>query len=148
VTIPPSNEFSERARREYRFLVDEFGYSEVPESSNPFEVGYVNPTLLVSIEGINWGFGIHILFTPVRSGSDQLGETVPLWAIAQVRCPVELEKSRHVAGQLALLSCYSRLLRECATDVLQGDLSIFPAARAILEQEAARSREPKKPRPS
>lgn len=141
---PPLNEFLECARREYRFLVDEFGYSEVAQSRNHFEVDYVNSTLLVSVEGINWGFGVQILLTPLRSGVAQHGEAVPLWCIAQLRCPVELEQSHHISGQLPLLASYARILRSCATDVLRGDLGIFPRARAVIDQEAARSRELKK----
>lgn len=52
-TSPPLNEFLECARREYRFLIDEFGFSEATQSQNPFEVDYTSASLLVAVEGIN-----------------------------------------------------------------------------------------------
>ena len=144
-TSPPLNEFLECARREYRFLIDDFGFAETPQSHNPYEVDYMSDSLLVAVEVINWGFAVQILFAPLRSGAALRRDAVPLWAIAQLRCPQELEQSHRVSGQLALLACYARMLRLCASDVLRGDFTIFPAALDVIAHEAARSREPKKP---
>jgi hypothetical protein len=144
-TSPRLDEFLACARREYRFLVDDFGFAEATQSHNPFEVDYTSDSLLVAVEGINWGFGVQILLTPLRSGSPLRRESVPLWSIARLRSPEELEQSHQMSGQLALLACYAQILRSCASDVLRGDFSIFPVARDVVAQEAARSREPKKP---
>jgi hypothetical protein len=103
-TSSPLNEFLECARREYRLLIDDFGLAETPQTHNPFEVDYTSTALLVAVEGINWGFGVQILFTPLRSGSAGRRESVQSWAIVQFRCSQELEQSHRVSGQLALLT--------------------------------------------
>ena len=142
---PTLKEFLECAQQEYRFLVDEFGFSESCQSANPFEVDYRSSRLQVAVEGINWGFAVQILLTPIQSGSVQPLDEVPLWAIARLRCPDELEQVFHVSEQLAQLRSYAWILRTHAGDVLRGDFTILAAARSVVVDERARSREPKKP---
>ncbi len=146
---PTSSEFLECAQREFHFLVSEFGFTvSIPPSPGggfgQFEVIYHSRRLDVSVAGINWGFGVQVLLTPFEQGSVDPLERVPFWAIARLRCPDELEKWHQVSGQLAKMQSYAHLLRTYGADILRGDFTILPSANAIVAEEAARSREPKK----
>jgi hypothetical protein len=140
---PTLQEFLGCARQEYRFLIDEFGFSESMNAANPFEVDYSNSVLRVTVEGINWGYGVQVLLIPFRAGSARIQESVPLWAIAQLRCPTDLDQVQRDSGQLAQLRSYAQILRASANDVLRGDFTIFPAAAAVVAGEPP-SKEPKK----
>jgi hypothetical protein len=146
---PTSSEFLECAQREFQFLVGEFGFTvSIPPSPGggfgQFEVIYHSRHLDVSVAGINWGFGVQVILTPFESGSVHPLERVPFWAIAQLRCPDELQQAHQVSGQLAQLQAYACLLHTYGADVLRGDFTILPSANAVVAEEAARSREPKK----
>ena len=146
---PTSERFLERVQHEFRFLVEEFGFTKsIPPSPGggfgQFEVIFHSRHVDVSVAGINWGYGVQVLLTPFQSGSVYPLEQVPLWAIAQLRCPDELERAHQISGQLAQLEFYALLLHTYGADILRGDFTILPSANAAVAQEAARSREPKK----
>ena len=57
------DEFKAMCREEFAFLVEEFGFTEVPvtgEFTNPFSVRFEKDCLRVQVEGINWGRGVNI----------------------------------------------------------------------------------------
>jgi hypothetical protein len=138
-TSPSLDDFLGTARREFGFLVSEFGYIERPdtrEHPNPFCVCYTSPRATVTVEGIQWGFGVQVtLSSPSASGS-----SVPLWAVAELR---DLPHREPVSSQLAQVSRDAALLRLGAADILRGDLSSFPAAMRVVEHHAAESAKPK-----
>ena len=141
-TIPLLDDFLRTARREFGFLVSEFGFTEQPDSRaypNPFSVHYSTPTTLVTVDGINWGFGIQVMLhavSPRRGTPPQ----IPLWALVVHREPVERQVP---SGQLAQLAHYASLLPLYAADVLRGDFAAFPDALRIIEFHAAELDQPK-----
>jgi hypothetical protein len=147
--VPTSEKFLACAQEEFRFLTEEFGFTKtIPPSPGggfgQFEIIYHSRHVDVSVTGINWGYGVQVLLTPYQSGSVHPLDRVPLWAIAQLRCPDEFQQSHQISGQLAQLRFYARLLHKYGADVLRGDFTILASANVVVTDEAARSREPKK----
>jgi len=137
-TCPSLEEFLSTARREFGFLASEFGFTELPDTRvhpNPFCVRYKSQNATVTIDGIQWGFGVQVLLS-ASAGQP----TVPLWAVAESRgLKYELR-----SGQLAQLARDAALLRSAATDILRGDLSSFPAAMRVVDHHAAEATKPKR----
>ena len=141
-TNPSLEDFLCTARREFGFLTSEFGYTEQPDTRkhpNPFCVCYASSFATVIVEGINWGFGIQVMLNCLAPAA-RFPSRVPLWAIVELRAPHEGET---VSGQLEQLAREAFLLRTYAVDVLRGDFTSFPAAKAIIERRAAEAVSPK-----
>ena len=141
-TIPSQAEFVSTARREFGFLVSEFGFTEQPDTRaypNPFSVHYSTSATAVTAEGINWGFGVQVMLHAV-SPHPGTPSQVPLWALVEHRDPQE---SQVPSGQLAQLAHYASLLRLHAADVLRGDFAAFPAAMRVVDFHAAELDKPK-----
>ena len=142
-TNPSLDTFLKAARREFAFLISDFGFTEqaLPDAThiNPFKVTFVSDSTRVTVEGINWGVNSHVMLH-CRSPAPDVPPRVPLWAIVELRAPDERESP---AGQIAQLSRDSTLLRRHASDVLHGDFSVFPAAARIVEDHAAKLAKPK-----
>lgn len=142
-TSPLLAEFLSTARREFGFLVSEFGFTEQPDTSpypNPFSVHYATPTTAVSVEGINWGCGVQVMLYAV-SPLPGIPPYVPLWALVEHRAP---EESQSPPGQLAQLAYYACLLRRHGADVLRGTFTAFPDAMRVVDFHAAELAKPKK----
>ena len=136
-TNPSLDDFLSTARREFGFLVSEFGFTELPDKRahpNPFCVCYTSVHMRVLVDGIMWGFGIQVTLS-VTPGSSE----IPLWAVAESR-GIQCQSP---SGQLAQLACDAALLRRAATDILRGDCSSFPAALRVVEHHAAEAAKPK-----
>jgi hypothetical protein len=142
-SVPTSEKFLECVQNEFRFLVEEFGFTaSVPPSRggfDRFEVIYHSRHVDVSIAGINWGYGVQVLLTPFQPTAAHPLEQVPLWAIAKLRCPEELQRVHQVSGQLAQLPVYARILHKYSSDVLRGDITVLPSANAVVTGAAAHS---------
>lgn len=139
---PSLDQFLSTTRREFAFLVEEFGFIEHPDKSkypNPFSVHYISATTTVAVDGINWGFGVQILLS-CRLKPTAAGRRAPLWAIVRLRAPHEPEP---ISAQLQNLARDAVLLRSYAADVLRGDFTCFPAANAIVNQNAVERAKPK-----
>ncbi len=134
---PSLDTFLAAARREFAFLISDFGFTEqaLPNAAhiNPFKVTFVSDSTRVTVEGINWGVNSHVMLHSLSPVPD-VPSRVPLWAIVELRAPDERESP---AGQIAQLGRDATLLRRYASDVLQGDFSVFPAALRIVEDHAA-----------
>jgi hypothetical protein len=133
-TSPSHDEFLSTARRKFGFLDSDFGFTEQRDSvsPNPFSVTYLSSTAAVSVEGIQWGFGVQVILTCLQPVEGILA-SVPLWAVVKLRAPDET----HVAsGQLAQLGLDASLLRRYAADILSGDFTVFSAAMRVVEQFA------------
>jgi hypothetical protein len=136
---PPSiKRFRDAVRREFSFLIDDFGFTEErlprdPEK-NAFKVAYANATTRVTVEGINWGENIQVMLFALSAPPD-IPARVPLWAIIEVRAPQERDLP---GGQLPQITRNAAVLRQYASDVLRGDFSVFPAARQLIDEDAAR----------
>ncbi|HEY8196802.1 MAG TPA: hypothetical protein VIG04_07485 [Gemmatimonadales bacterium] len=137
-TSPSLTEFTTTVREAFRYLGPAFGFREVPPPAprlavNPFMIWFQNPTTLVQVQGINWGFAAQVLLGP--ADGDDVSAAVPLWAIIQHRRP---DLSREPQGQLGDVRAYAEALREVAGDVLQGEFEVFGSARRILDAQMTR----------
>ena len=138
---PVLREFTDAARRHFSFLISDFGFSEAElpndKDINEFQVCYLSARVLVTIEGINWGYGIQILLSVCEPSANKVRPEIPLWPIVKLRQP-DLYKSLMVAdGQLAQLEVYATALRLCASDILGGDFTISAAAEKLISEEAS-----------
>ena len=129
-TNPTLKEFLAEAKIQFRFLEDEFGFSRVPNNKNEnlFLVKYLNQPVQVEVEGVNWGFGLQVILRNLAR-SDHEDSKVPLWAVSRLR---EADHDDGVSGQLQKLAPASKMLRECAIDIISGDCSIFPDAYRLM----------------
>ena len=142
-TSPPLADFLSTARREFSFLVSEFGFAEQPDTRpypNSYSVHYATPATAVTVDGINWGFGVQVMLHAV-SPLPGTPPYVPLWALVEHRAP---DESQSPSGQLAQLTYYASLLRRHAADVLRGTFTAFPAAQRVVDFHAAEAAKPKK----
>jgi hypothetical protein len=145
MTNPPTLvEFKKTARDALGYLGSEFAFREVEPPAqqvevNPFILWFVNPTTLLQVQGINWGFAAQVIVGPADARSDW-SATMPLWPIIKLRRPDLYDKAAQSPGQLGDLRYYAHALREIASDVLRGDFGVFPSARAVLEAEASQLR--------
>jgi len=133
-TSPSLDEFLSVARREFEFLVSDFGFIEHRDgaTANPFSVSYRSAAVAITVEGFQWGFGVQVMLSCLQPASG-IPASVPLWALVQLRAP---DESRVVSGQLAQLALDASLLRRCTADILSGDFTVFPAAMRVVEQSA------------
>ena len=133
---PSVKKFLTAARREFSFLVSDFGFVEehlpIDPKKNPFKVAYTTDTTRVTVEGINWGTNVQVMLLAVTPTSN-VPARVPFWAVVEVRAPHERDLP---AGQLLQLTHNARLLRLYASDILRGDFSVFPAACRIIDKHA------------
>jgi hypothetical protein len=140
---PTLDEFLRCARREFDFLVSQFGFHEEPVSgrgrSNEYQVRYAARTTRVIVEGVNWGYGVDVRLEPKRQPILRSQIRLPLWAIVQRRNP-SLYESLSVGDQLTQLAAQATALLECARDVLGGDFSVRDDVARIVEEAAARER--------
>jgi hypothetical protein len=140
---PSLADFLSTARSEFGFLISEFGFIEQPDSGpypNPFSLRYVSPTTVITIDGINWGFGVQVMLDSV-SRLPGIPPGIPLWALVEHRAP---DEGLSPSGQLAQLSYYASLLRRHAADVLRGTFTAFPAAMQIVDLHASELSKPRR----
>jgi len=118
---PVLREFTDATRRHFSFLISDFGFSEAElpndKDINEFQVRYLSARVLVTIEGMNWGYGDQVLLSVREPSANKVRPEIPLWPIVKLRQP-DLYKSLMVAdGQLAQLEVYATALRLCASDI-------------------------------
>ena len=138
---PVLREFTEAARRHFSFLISEFGFAEAElpndKDINEFQVRYRSARVLVTVEGVNWGYGVQVVLSACAPGANKARSEIPLWPIVKLRQP-HLYNSLMVAdGQLAQLEAYATALRLCAGDILAGDFTISAAAEKLISEEAS-----------
>jgi hypothetical protein len=127
-TRPPSlEEFRACCRKEFAFLTEEFGFREVPlpqgEFVNPFGVEFQRGELRLVVEGVSWGYAVHVAVESRGRGTFGLGHLLGLRdARAMARCSGGL-------GQLGQLREWAEALRTLAPDLLSGDPNAFAAMR-------------------
>jgi hypothetical protein len=140
---PSLGDFLERARREFHFLVAEFGFEDElvsgRDDANDYQVRYHNRSTLVIVEGINWGYGVDVRLEPTRQPVFRPALRLPLWAIVKLRKP-DLYDALAIGDQRTQLASHAVALRECAPDVLGGDFSIRAGVATVLEEAASRMR--------
>ncbi len=126
----------------YRPLLDQ-GFRELGrrpgEFVNEFTVRLGNQTIVIEVEGINWGMNA---WTKVlrASEADQDRYGLPISTLLAQRIRAAGGKPAHKPkGQAAQIQALARLILEHAKDVLRGDLSALDAlVQAEREREAER----------
>lgn len=133
-TSPTLQEFLSSARANFAYLVEDYGFCEAPvtDRENSFLVKYERPPVRVSIEGINWGFGVQVMLTNMAAAEGEI-QKIPLWAVEQLRNPL---RNKPPSGQLRQLSALSESLRTYAKDILEGDFSSFSATDDLITKIA------------
>jgi len=120
--VPSLDAFLMRARREFQFLVDDFGFAEPVspgEEYNPFSLKYRSASVSVVVEGTTFGRDAGAMvygLTPPRTKIGA-GELEELRTVARIR--------RSHKGQLPMLRHSAQVLRAYAPDLLRGDVSIW-----------------------
>lgn len=137
-------QFRNYVRRAFRFLIDDYEFSEVPlpkgEFVNEYMVCFSNGVTWVGIEGIHWGFGVDVRL----ASNDPAGMRYPTYCLADLltlRAPeIELitaQGSDTKEIQKKQIDQYAEALRQYAADVLRGDFGVFPLlAKAIDDRRA------------
>ena len=138
-------EFHELCRPELRFLVEEYGFverelgkDEEPITGIPFELQYVSPKTSVLVLSQSYGNSFVVLFGPNQPDMREVYRHYNLECLLEIRRP-DLSLERIVAERdkpdlTSQIRHYSRALKECADDVLRGDLSILPQVAEISER--------------
>ena len=138
--------FQEECRRSFGFLKNDFGFQEKParlmpnrtESPihrgvyligpmhrrpgyrNPYTMVYRSPYLIVVIEGLSFGTRTRLCLI------DRAGRHLDFTRLAARRAPALLDLCRLAEGQREQVPIFGDTLRECAVDVLSGDLGEIP----------------------
>lgn len=144
-TNPTLEEFISTTREEFSFLVTEYGYTEAPTKNdeNIFLVKFEKHPVRVSIEGINYGFGVQVMLTNMAASKNEV-EEVPLWVVAELKNPGGIKP---VSDQLKELAVLSEALNIYGNDILEGDLSVFPNAYKLMMEIANRADSPERKLP-
>jgi hypothetical protein len=127
------NQFRNYGRRAFRFLIEEYGYSEAPlpegEFVNQYMVCFSNGVTWIGVEGINWGFGIDIRLASHNPGLMQY-PTYCLDDLLALRdpgfMPITAKPTDKRDIQKSQMDQYADALRQHADDILRGDFSVFP----------------------
>jgi hypothetical protein len=134
---PTLEQFTEIARREFAFLVSEFGLCEepVPDSKleNRFQVRFVGPACRVSVEGRSFGVAVGVKFQRLGGGHANLSEILP------VECQAEAEPLRHPGDQRELLRIAALLVRRHAGAAIRAEPEVYQAAEAIRAETLRKS---------
>jgi hypothetical protein len=129
-------EFIATARRHFSYLPAEFNLPEQPlpdrKGVNPFQVRYANTSVLVIVEGYDRGYGADVALGPFKNPLGSIEPALPFWPLLKLRRPDLLESCKSARGQLAKLQACAIALRECASDVLSGDLTILGSVAEML----------------
>lgn len=144
-----AEEFKDYCRVQFGFLLEEFGFQEEIVSGrfvNPFQVRFVSQTTQIIVEGINHGFGIDVLLGTREqyrgfTYADLLAIRNPNFefVVAKPSDTSEIQKPQLEQG--------AKALREYATDVLNGDFSVFPLlAERVHQREIAYREQQRKAR--
>jgi hypothetical protein len=128
-----ASDFSNAARKEFDYLVSEFGFEEDTKREKvkgPRTVCYTGPMQLVTVEGIQVTSTVEVTLT-VNMGPGEEPIRLPLQALVDQRAP----GARLVATDLlAQLAHDASLLRTHAADLLKADANAKTVAEKLAEQ--------------
>jgi hypothetical protein len=136
-------EFRQYTQKAFTAMTEEYALCPLPASAepfpNPFEARFANTTTIITVEGINYGFGVDVRLASTNS-KDMVFRTYCFDDLLAIRAP-EFE---HIMAapddtneiQKKQIAAYAGALPKYADDVLRGDFTIFPQlARAIEERQ-------------
>ncbi|CAG0987050.1 hypothetical protein ANRL3_02512 [Anaerolineae bacterium] len=143
-----AREFKDYCRLQFKYLENEFGFQEEPvwKYGSEYEVSFSNPTTRIVVQGVSYGFGIEVwLCTKEKyrgfSWADLLAIRKPDFEFIAAKPSDTSEIQKPQLEQAA------KALREFASDVLNGDFSIFPLLEdRVREREKAYQEQQEKER--
>jgi hypothetical protein len=136
--VPKADEFKNGARREFLFLLTEFGFKECDSPfkyENPYSICYENKDVFVYIEGLSYGFALGVDIGKFGT-SHTVEERISLGYIVSLRNPKLLEpKFPEKRGQLEQMKQSASNLKQCAYDFLSGDFTDLPRMKVYIEEQ-------------
>jgi hypothetical protein len=147
---PPSLEqFKQCARREFSYLVNDFGFEEVSlphQAADDFLVCFASEEICLAVEGVNWGQNAMVCLWslkesaaawqhPLRAGFDY-STALNIGGLIRRRASGESDsskprKTQQAGGQLEQISEEAGLIRAYAADVLRGNTEVLPATTGV-----------------
>jgi hypothetical protein len=146
---PGREELLAAMRREFAFLIPEYGYVELVERperyTNPYSILFRRAPVEVLVEGISYGGGTTIAFR-IRNDVTQppTDQFCISWLAAIRRPDLQVPVFPDQRGQLLQLPKLAFELRAVADDLLRGDLSLLPQVRSAIAKAQAEGQEAEK----
>ncbi len=148
---PSLDEFKAACRREFAYLIDEFGFVEeplpqgrllasycieLPEGKfiNGFAVWFWNGSLRIIVEGVNWGLHADMAFETADGQRIGFGHVVAQFRGSLPKLPATS------GGQLQDIKRLALLLRHLCEPLLRGDRTALAEALRIQQEATARLR--------
>ena len=136
------DEFRERVRSAFGFLVETAGFHEEPVPSsgfhNPVAVWFANKTTRIVVEGINWGMNARVALGQASEAFENF-DLEDL--VAELAPSTDLPAEERKGGQLTQLPQLADWLRVFGSDVLSGDFRVFPRLGARVDLRKAQFRQ-------
>jgi len=118
--------FMSVCEREFRYLIDDFGFSQspLPEGKylNQFQFRLSNGSITLVVEGINWGMNAMVLLEDKFGRSVGIGCLLPGWEPFTKQKGTRKKKQPNQDQQIEEAA---KLLKTNGQDVLGGDLERF-----------------------
>lgn len=140
-TQPSRARFIDAVEKAFGYLVTDFAFRrETPAAdSRDVEVAYSNSCTRVVVEGTNWGLNARVALgrsSPTAEFENfDLNDLIALRSATGEAAPPQGTIERG-STQMEQIPYYARMLREVGRDILLGDLNIFPALQAIVDERA------------
>jgi len=118
--------FMSVCEREFRFLIDDFGFTlaPLPEGKfvNQFQFRLSNRSITLVVEGINWGMNAMVSLEGNFGRSVGIGCLLPDWAPFAKR---KRTRKKNQPNQGQQIEKAAQLFKANGQDVLRGDLERF-----------------------
>jgi hypothetical protein len=123
--LEPLARFQWRCRRAFGYLVERFGFQELPpRDASSFHLAYRANHLTVVVEGLSYGSRTELYLI------DPEGRFLDLGSLVERRDPERRDLCSVAYGQQTQLPFFAETLHRCAADLLAGDLSIATPIQA------------------
>lgn len=146
---PDEAEFREICRREFQYLLTDYGFKELPASGDPwgFMVRFESPATLITVVGRSFGYWTDVYVDRAGASSEPDYDVFngcdvrKLLATRKARLPlaspfwfglpalllswIPWKPLRIQNDQRLQIPVYAKALREAAQDVLRGDLTVL-----------------------
>ncbi|BBO87012.1 hypothetical protein [Desulfosarcina ovata] len=118
--------FRSVCRREFQFLIDEFGFASAPlpkgKYVNQFQFRLSNGAITLVVEGVSYGMDAMVSLEDKHDRSVGVRCLVPGWKPFAKR---KKKKKKNILNQDQQIARSAVLLKDHGTDILNGDLERF-----------------------
>jgi hypothetical protein len=135
--VPSEKEFRSFVLEEFNYLVTEYSFHEEgPNDYNPFSVRFKKNDIIIEISGYSYGFATGVDILHNHDESKEAPHKYWLSTFVQLRKPELLEHEfPDKRGQLRQLKKAAVMLRECAVDILSGQLDVLPEIKKLQDTQ-------------